>query len=170
MRCACNCMPEEGVRALKPAGSQAAGRRPDIVLLSSLFVSQGVTKIRPHGQRSRWCAADIVPADAADRRGPRVAGLRELCLTTSGLCASHRKSRAHGRGRARRASTCSLDTLDPVAVPAYDAPRRVRRPCRKSIDCILELKRAGAAIGFKYQLRTSCAWRQRRRRLCRSSR
>ncbi|KAJ5162019.1 hypothetical protein N7492_007411 [Penicillium capsulatum] len=79
------CMPEEGIELSPPARLLTS---PEIVYLSSLFVSQGVTKIRLTGGEPT-VRKDIVPL-MQDIGRLRRNGLRELCLTTNGI-SLHRK-------------------------------------------------------------------------------
>jgi len=135
------CMPEEGV-ALSPPRTQLT--TPEVVLLSSLFVSQGVTKIRLTGGEPT-VRPDIVPLmrQVGDlRRG----GLRELCLTTNGL-ALHRKLEAMVEAGLTGVNL-SLDTLDPHRfrlVTRRDGLAAVLR----SLDRLVELNRAGAGVKVK---------------------
>lgn len=79
------CMPEEGID-LSPSAKLLTS--PEILYLSSLFVSQGVTKIRLTGGEPT-VRKDIVPL-MQDIGKLRQNGLRELCLTTNGI-SLHRK-------------------------------------------------------------------------------
>lgn len=74
------CMPEEGV-PLSP--DRELLTTPEIVLLSSVFVSQGVTKIRLTGGEPT-VRKDIVPL-MQQLGALRPHGLREICLTTNGI-------------------------------------------------------------------------------------
>ncbi len=135
------CMPEEGV-PLSPARDLLT--TAEIVLLASLFVSQGVTKIRLTGGEPT-VRRDIVPL--MQQIGTlRTSGLRELCLTTNGI-ALHRKLESMVEAGLTGVNL-SLDTLDP-----YQFQVMTRRngfdAVRKSMDRILELNRAGAGIRFK---------------------
>ncbi|EED21429.1 molybdopterin cofactor biosynthetic protein [Talaromyces stipitatus ATCC 10500] len=100
------CMPEEGVPLSPPAHLLTT---PEIVYLSSLFVSQGVTKIRLTGGEPT-VRKDIVPMmqSIGDLRKD---GLRELCLTTNGI-SLHRKLDAMTEAGLTGVNL-SLDTLDP---------------------------------------------------------
>ncbi|KAG7131770.1 Molybdenum cofactor biosynthesis protein 1 like [Verticillium longisporum] len=77
------CMPEEGV-PLSP--SRDILTTPEIVMLSSVFVNQGVTKIRLTGGEPT-VRRDIVPL-MRQLGALRPHGLQELCLTTNGLSRS----------------------------------------------------------------------------------
>lgn len=135
------CMPEEGV-PLSPTRELLT--TPEIVLLSSLFVSQGVTKIRLTGGEPT-VRRDIVPL-MQQIGALRSHGLRELCLTTNGL-SLHRKLDAMVEA-GLTAVNLSLDTLDPWQFQLMT--RRAGFPAvRKSIDRILEMNRAGANIKLK---------------------
>uniref|UniRef100_A0A093UVT7 GTP 3',8-cyclase n=1 Tax=Talaromyces marneffei PM1 TaxID=1077442 RepID=A0A093UVT7_TALMA len=100
------CMPEEGVPLSPPAHLLTT---PEIVYLSSLFVSQGVTKIRLTGGEPT-VRKDLVPMMQAigDLRKD---GLKELCLTTNGI-SLHRKLDAMAEAGLTGVNL-SLDTLDP---------------------------------------------------------
>lgn len=135
------CMPEEGVPLSPPRELLTT---PEIVLLSSLFVSQGVTKIRLTGGEPT-VRRDIIPL-MQQIGSLRAHGLRELCLTTNGLTL-HRKLDAMVEA-GLTAVNLSLDTLDPWQFQLMTR-RAGFSAVQKSIDRILELKRAGAAIKFK---------------------
>ena len=135
------CMPEEGI-PLSP--SRELLTTPEIVLLSSLFVSQGVTKIRLTGGEPT-VRRDIVPL-MQQIGALRPHGLRELCLTTNGL-SLHRKLDAMVDAGLTGVNL-SLDTLDPWQFQLMTR-RAGFSAVRKSIDRILEMNRAGAGIKFK---------------------
>jgi GTP 3',8-cyclase len=99
-------MPEEGVPLSPPAHLLTT---PEIVYLSSLFVSQGVTKIRLTGGEPT-VRKDIVPL-MQSIGNLRQDGLRELCLTTNGI-SLHRKLDAMAEAGLTGVNL-SLDTLDP---------------------------------------------------------
>ncbi|KAK4204465.1 hypothetical protein QBC40DRAFT_164670 [Triangularia verruculosa] len=135
------CMPEEGV-PLSPQRELLT--TPEIVLLSSLFVSQGVTKIRLTGGEPT-VRRDIVPL-MQQIGALRAHGLRQLCLTTNGL-SLHRKLDAMVEAGLTGVNL-SLDTLD-----QWQYQLMTRRAgfsaVQKTIDRIFELNRAGAGIKFK---------------------
>jgi GTP 3',8-cyclase len=135
------CMPEEGV-PLSPNAELLT--TPEIVLLSSLFVSQGVTKIRLTGGEPT-VRRDILPL-MHQIGALRSNGLKELCLTTNGI-SLHRKLDAMVEAGLTGVNL-SLDTLDP-----YQFQIMTRRmgfeAVKKSIDRILELNRLGAGIKLK---------------------
>ena len=135
------CMPEEGVPLSPPKELLTT---PEIVMLSSLFVSQGVSKIRLTGGEPT-VRRDIVPL-MQQIGALRAHGLRELCLTTNGL-ALHRKLEPMVEA-GLTGINLSLDTLDP-----WQFQLMTRRDgfsaVQKSIDRIFELNRAGAGIKFK---------------------
>lgn len=135
------CMPEEGVPLSPPRELLTT---PEIVMLSSLFVSQGVTKIRLTGGEPT-VRRDIVPL-MRQIGALRAHGLRELCLTTNGL-SLHRKLDAMVEAGLTGVNL-SLDTLDPWQFQLMTR-RAGFAAVQKSIDRIFELKRAGAAIRFK---------------------
>ena len=135
------CMPEEGIE-LSP--SHKLLTTPEIVLLSSLFVSQGVTKIRLTGGEPT-VRRDIVPL-MQQIGALRQHGLRELCLTTNGL-SLHRKLEPMVEAGLTGVNL-SLDTLDPWQFQIMTR-RNGFAAVQKSIDRILELNRAGAGVKFK---------------------
>lgn len=134
-------MPEEGV-TLSPSPHLLT--TPEIVYLSALFVSQGVTKIRLTGGEPT-VRKDIVPLMQQIgllRRG----GLRELCLTTNGI-SLHRKLDAMAEAGLTGVNL-SLDTLDPFQFQIMTR-RKGFDAVMKSIDRILEMNRMGARIKLK---------------------
>ncbi|KAJ9158401.1 Molybdenum cofactor biosynthesis prote [Coniochaeta hoffmannii] len=135
------CMPEEGIE-LSP--SHKLLTTPEIVLLSSLFVSQGVTKIRLTGGEPT-VRRDIVPL-MQQIGALRPHGLRQLCLTTNGL-SLHRKLEPMVEAGLTGVNL-SLDTLDPWQFQIMTR-RNGFAAVQKSIDRIFELNRAGAGIKFK---------------------
>ena len=135
------CMPEDGVPLSPPRELLTT---PEIVLLSSLFVSQGVTKIRLTGGEPT-VRKDILPL-MQQVGALRDQGLRELCLTTNGL-ALHRK--LEGMVEAGLTGVnLSLDTLDPHQFQVMTR-RNGFAAVQKSIHRIFELNKAGAGIKFK---------------------
>ncbi|KAK0623570.1 hypothetical protein B0T14DRAFT_564912 [Immersiella caudata] len=135
------CMPEEGI-SLSP--NRELLTTPEIVLLSTLFVAQGVTKIRLTGGEPT-VRHDIVPL--MQQIGHlRAHGLRELCLTTNGL-SLHRKLDAMVEAGLTGVNL-SLDTLDPWQFQIMTR-RNGFSAVRKSIDRILEMNRAGAGVKLK---------------------
>ncbi|PLB44631.1 molybdenum cofactor biosynthesis pathway protein [Aspergillus steynii IBT 23096] len=135
------CMPEEGVQLSPPARLLTS---PEIVYLSSLFVSQGVTKIRLTGGEPT-VRKDIVPLmqSIGDLRRN---GLRELCLTTNGI-SLHRKLEPMVEAGLTGVNL-SLDTLDPFQFQLMTR-RKGLDAVMKSIDKILELNKSGAGIKLK---------------------
>lgn len=139
------CMPEEGV-PLSP--DRELLTTPEVVLLSSVFVSQGVTKIRLTGGEPT-VRRDIVPL--MRRIGDlRPHGLRELCLTTNGI-ALHRKLDPMVEAGLTGVNL-SLDTLDPNLyriMTRRDGLEAVKR----SIARILEINDRG---GPQVKLKINC--------------
>ncbi|KAL5375825.1 hypothetical protein DPSP01_010930 [Paraphaeosphaeria sporulosa] len=135
------CMPEEGVPLSPPAHMLTT---PEIFYLSSLFVSQGVTKIRLTGGEPT-VRRDIVPL-MQSIGSLRSQGLRELALTTNGI-SLHRKLDAMVEAGLTGVNL-SLDTLDPFQFQimtrrnGFDAVMR-------SIERILEMNKLGANIKLK---------------------
>lgn len=135
------CMPEEGV-PLSPQRELLT--TPEIVMLSSVFVAQGVNKIRLTGGEPT-VRKDILPL-MQQIGALRSHGLRELCLTTNGL-ALHRK--LDGMVEAGLTGVnLSLDTLDPWQFQIMTR-RKGFDAVMKSIDKVLELNRHGAGIKLK---------------------
>ncbi|EAW07215.1 molybdopterin cofactor biosynthetic protein [Aspergillus clavatus NRRL 1] len=135
------CMPEEGIPLSAPARLLTS---PEIVYLSSLFVSQGVTKIRLTGGEPT-VRKDIVPlmqSIGALRRN----GLRELCLTTNGI-SLHRKLEPMVEAGLTGVNL-SLDTLDPFQFQIMTR-RKGFEAVMRSVERILALNKAGAGIKLK---------------------
>ena len=135
------CMPEEGVPLSPPAHLLTT---PEITYLSSLFVSQGVTKIRLTGGEPT-IRSDILPL--MHKIGElRRNGLRELCLTTNGI-SLHRKLDSMVEAGLTGVNL-SLDTLDPFQFQIMTR-RKGFEAVMKSFDRILEMNRLGAGIKLK---------------------
>lgn len=135
------CMPEEGV-PLSP--SRELLTTPEIVMLSSVFVSQGVNKIRLTGGEPT-IRKDILPL-MQQIGALRPHGLRELCLTTNGI-ALHRK--LEGMVEAGLTGVnLSLDTLDPWQFQIMTR-RKGFDAVMKSIERVFELNKHGAGIKLK---------------------
>lgn len=117
---------------------------PEIVYLSSLFVSQGVSKIRLTGGEPT-VRKDIVPLmqSIGDLRRD---GLRELCLTTNGI-SLHRKLDPMVEA-GLTGINLSLDTLDPFQYQIMTR-RKGLDAVLKSIDRVLEMNKMGAGIKLK---------------------
>ncbi|KAF7592283.1 hypothetical protein BBP40_000414 [Aspergillus hancockii] len=135
------CMPEEGVELSPPTRLLTS---PEIVYLSSLFVSQGVTKIRLTGGEPT-VRKDIVPLMQSIGHLRRN-GLRELCLTTNGI-SLHRKLEPMVEA-GLTGINLSLDTLDPFQFQIMTR-RKGFDAVMKSIDKILSLNKLGAGIKLK---------------------
>ncbi|KAJ5994839.1 hypothetical protein N7481_001816 [Penicillium waksmanii] len=135
------CMPEEGIE-LSPQPRLLTS--PEILYLSSLFVSQGVTKIRLTGGEPT-VRKDIVPL-MQDIGKLRRDGLRELCLTTNGI-SLHRKLDPMVEAGLTGVNL-SLDTLDPFQYQIMTR-RKGFDAVMKSIDRILEMNKVGAGIKLK---------------------
>lgn len=134
-------MPEEGV-PLSP--NRELLTTPEIVLLSSVFVSQGVTKIRLTGGEPT-VRRDILPL--MQQIGElRRHGLKEICITTNGI-SLHRKLDSMIESGLTGVNL-SLDTLDPWQFQIMTR-RKGFEAVQKSIDRILELNRLGAGIKLK---------------------
>ena len=134
-------MPEEGV-PLSPHSNLLT--TPEISYLSSLFVSQGVTKIRLTGGEPT-IRKDILPlmhSIGSLRRN----GLRQLCITTNGI-ALHRKLDSMAEAGLTGVNL-SLDTLDPFQFQIMTR-RKGFDTVMKSIERILEMNKLGAGIKLK---------------------
>ncbi|KAH9898907.1 hypothetical protein F4778DRAFT_176043 [Xylariomycetidae sp. FL2044] len=135
------CMPEEGV-PLSPQRELLT--TPEIIMLSSVFVAQGVNKIRLTGGEPT-IRRDILPL-MQQIGALRPHGLKELCLTTNGL-ALHRK--LEGMVEAGLTGVnLSLDTLNPWQFQIMTR-RKGFDAVMKSIDRVLELNKHGAGIKLK---------------------
>jgi len=134
-------MPEEGV-PLSPQSHLLT--TPEIYYLSSLFVNQGVTKIRLTGGEPT-VRRDIVPLMQAIG-SLRPQGLRELAITTNGI-SLHRKLDAMVEAGLTGVNL-SLDTLDPFQFQIMTR-RKGFDAVMRSIDRILEMKKLGANIKLK---------------------
>lgn len=131
----------EGVPLSPPAHLLTS---PEILYLSSLFVSQGVTKIRLTGGEPT-VRRDIVPLMQSIGT-LRSNGLRELALTTNGI-SLHRKLDSMVEA-GLTGINLSLDTLDPFQFQIMTR-RKGFDAVMKSIDRILEMKRLGANLKLK---------------------
>ncbi|KAG5930599.1 hypothetical protein E4U53_002204 [Claviceps sorghi] len=135
------CMPAEGV-PLSP--NRELLTTPEIIMLSSIFVSQGVSKIRLTGGEPT-VRRDIVPL-MQQIGALRVRGLKELCITTNGISLRRKLDSMVEAGLT--GINLSLDTLDPwqfqimTRRTGFDA-------VRGSIDRILEMNKLGAGIKLK---------------------
>ena len=135
------CMPEEGVPQSPPSHLLTT---PEIYLLSSAFVSQGVTKIRLTGGEPT-IRRDILPM-MHQIGSLRSKGLRELCLTTNGI-SLHRKLDSMVEAGLTGVNL-SLDTLDPWQFQIMTR-RKGFEAVMKSIERILEMNKLGAGIKLK---------------------
>jgi cyclic pyranopterin phosphate synthase len=135
------CMPEEGVPQSPPPDLLTT---PEIYLLSSIFVSQGVTKIRLTGGEPT-VRRDILPL-MHQIGSLRSQGLRELCLTTNGISLFRKLDSMVEAGLT--GVNLSLDTLDPFQFQIMTR-RKGFDAVMKSIDRILEMNKLGAGIKLK---------------------
>jgi GTP 3',8-cyclase len=134
-------MPEEGV-PLSPQSHLLT--TPEIVHLSSIFVDQGVNKIRLTGGEPT-VRRDIV--DLMRQIGQlRSNGLKELCITTNGI-SLHRKLDSMAESGLTGVNL-SLDTLDPYQYTIMTR-RNGHDAVMKSINRILEMNKLGAGIKLK---------------------
>ncbi|KAK4997739.1 hypothetical protein LTR66_002904 [Elasticomyces elasticus] len=135
------CMPEEGV-PLSPQSHLLTST--EIYYLSSLFVSQGVTKIRLTGGEPT-VRKDIVPL-MQSIGSLRKNGLRELALTTNGISLHRKLDKMVEAGLT--GVNISLDTLDPFQFQIM-THRKGFDAVMKSIDRVLEMNKLGAGIKLK---------------------
>ncbi|KAK4083519.1 uncharacterized protein Triagg1_1181 [Trichoderma aggressivum f. europaeum] len=135
------CMPEEGV-PLSPDRNLLTS--PEIIMLSSVFVSQGVSKIRLTGGEPT-VRRDILPL-MHQLGALRPYGLRELCITTNGI-SLHRKLDSMIESGLTGVNL-SLDTLDPWQFQIMTR-RKGFDAVQKSIDRVLEMNSLGAGVKLK---------------------
>lgn len=135
------CMPEEGV-PLSP--NRELLTTPEIIMLSSVFVSQGVSKIRLTGGEPT-VRRDILPL-MHEIGNLRRHGLKELCLTTNGI-SLHRKLDSMIES-GLTGINLSLDTLDPWQYQIMTR-RKGFDAVQRSIDRVFELNKLGAGIKLK---------------------
>jgi GTP 3',8-cyclase len=135
------CMPEEGIQ-LSPSTHLLT--TPEIVHLSSVFVDQGVNKIRLTGGEPtvRKDIVSLVQQIGKLRRN----GLKELCITTNGI-SLHRKLDSMVES-GLTAVNLSLDTLDPYQFTLMTR-RNGHEAVMKSINRILDMNKTGAGIKLK---------------------
>ncbi|TQS36625.1 hypothetical protein Golomagni_02918 [Golovinomyces magnicellulatus] len=135
------CMPEEGV-PLSPPPTQLTST--EIYLLSYIFVSQGVTKIRLTGGEPT-IREDIL--SLVNRLGSlRPHGLQELCLTTNGISLHRKLDSLVSAGLT--GINISLDTLDPLQFQIITR-RNGLEAVQRSIARVIEIKNLGASIRLK---------------------
>ncbi|KAI9726501.1 MAG: hypothetical protein M1828_001323 [Chrysothrix sp. TS-e1954] len=135
------CMPPEGV-PLSPKKHLLTPQ--EIMYLSSLFVSQGVTKIRLTGGEPT-VHPQIMPM-LRDIGSLRRNGLQELALTTNGLTLTRKLDAMVEAGVT--GINLSLDTLDPFQFQVMTR-RQGFEQVMKSIDRILDMRRAGVPLKLK---------------------
>lgn len=134
-------MPEEGVPQSPPANLLTT---PEIYLLSQIFVSEGVTKIRLTGGEPT-VRKDILPL-MHQIGSLRSQGLREICLTTNGI-ALHRKLDSMVEA-GLTGINLSLDTLDPWQFQIMTR-RKGFDAVMRAMNRILEMNKVGAGIKLK---------------------
>lgn len=135
------CMPADGVQ-LSP--SKELLTAPEIMYLSRLFVSQGITKIRLTGGEPTVHPQILsILRQLGDLRKN---GLKDLAITTNGLTLSRKLDSMLESGVT--AINLSLDTLDPFQFQIMTRRQGYER-VMDSIDRILEAKRLGAAVKLK---------------------
>lgn len=131
----------EGVRLSPPSHLLTS---PEIFHLSSLFVSQGVRKIRLTGGEPT-VRPDIVPL-MRSIGSLRSQGLRELALTTNGISLHRKLDDMLDAGLT--GVNLSLDTLDPRQFQLMTR-RQGFEAVIKSMERVLEMNRRGAGIRLK---------------------
>lgn len=134
-------MPAEGV-PLSP--KQHLLTPPEISYLASLFVSQGVTKIRLTGGEPT-IHPQILPI-LRDLGSLRRSGLRDIGITTNGITLVRKLDAMVDAGVT--AINLSLDTTDPFQFEIMTR-RKGFEQVMKSIDRVLDMKRAGANLKLK---------------------
>lgn len=117
---------------------------PEIIMLSSIFISQGVNKIRLTGGEPT-VRRDILPL-MHQLGALRPYGLKQLCITTNGI-SLHRKLDSMIESGLTGVNL-SLDTLDPWQFQIMTR-RKGFDAVQKSIDRVLELNKLGAGIKLK---------------------
>ncbi|KAG9543564.1 molybdenum cofactor biosynthesis prote, partial [Aureobasidium melanogenum] len=117
---------------------------PEIVYLSELFVSQGVTKIRLTGGEPT-VRPDILPL-MQQIGSLKSKGLRELALTTNGISLHRKLDKMVEAGLT--GVNISLDTLDPFQFQILTR-RKGYDAVMKSIDRVLEMNKSGAGVKLK---------------------
>ena len=135
------CMPEEGV-SLSPTATQLT--TPEILLLSSLFVSQGVNKIRLTGGEPT-VRKDIAPL-MQSLGSLRSQGLKELCITSNGLALRSKLDPMVEAGLT--GLNLSLDTLDPGLFQIMTRRKGFEKVIA-TLDRVLEMNKLGAGIKLK---------------------
>ena len=135
------CMPEEGV-PLSPSATQLT--TPEILMLSSLFVSQGVNKIRLTGGEPT-VRKDIVPL--MQKLGDlRAQGLKELCITSNGVALRSKLDAMVEAGLT--GLNLSLDTLEPGLFQIMTR-RKGFEKVMATLERVLEMNKLGAGIKLK---------------------
>ena len=140
LRCS-YCMPEEGVQ-LSPNATQLTS--PEILLLSQLFVSQGVNKIRLTGGEPT-VRKDIVPL-MQSLGNLRSQGLKELCITSNGVALRSKLDSMVEAGLT--GLNLSLDTLEPGLFQIMTR-RRGFEKVMATLERVLEMNKVGAGIKLK---------------------
>ncbi|KAL4891112.1 hypothetical protein BDV59DRAFT_183229 [Aspergillus ambiguus] len=135
------CMPETGV-ALSPPPHLLT--TPEIIYLSSLFVSQGVTKIRITGGEPTVRPDFLSLMQEIGKL--RQNGLRELCLTSNGLTLGPKLDSLVEAGLT--GVNISLDTLDPFQFQIMTRRKGFER-VRNCIQQIVDMNHAGANVKLK---------------------
>ncbi|KAI5291413.1 hypothetical protein KEM54_004858 [Ascosphaera aggregata] len=134
-------MPEEGVQLSPPEHLLTT---PEIVYLASLFVSQGVTKIRLTGGEPTVRKDFVSLVQQVGRL--RDHGLKELCITSNGIALGRKMHDLYEAGLT--GVNLSLDTLDPAAYQIMTRRNGLDK-VMGTVNTILDMKRAGAAIILK---------------------
>ena len=134
-------MPADGI-PLSPSATQLT--TPEILLLSSLFVDQGVSKIRLTGGEPT-VRRDIVPL-MQELGKLRSGGLQELCITTNGLALRSKLDKMVEAGLT--GVNLSLDTLEPGLFEIMTRRKGFEKVVG-SMERILEMNKLGAGVKLK---------------------
>ncbi|KAI9673744.1 MAG: hypothetical protein M1829_003981 [Trizodia sp. TS-e1964] len=134
-------MPEEGVQLSPPSHLLTT---PEIFHLSSVFVAEGVKKIRLTGGEPT-VRPDIIPL-MQSVGSLRSEGLQELCLTTNGISLHRKLDKMVEAGLT--GVNLSIDTLDPFQYQIMTR-RKGFEAVMNSINRILEMNRLGAGLKLK---------------------
>ncbi|KAL9039525.1 MAG: hypothetical protein Q9214_004839, partial [Letrouitia sp. 1 TL-2023] len=135
------CMPALGVPLSPPSHLLTT---PEIVYLSSLFVSEGVNKIRLTGGEPT-VRSDILPL-MRSIGSLKPQGLKELCITSNGLALRTKLDAMLEAGLT--GVNLSLDTLEPARFEMLTR-RRGWEKIWRCFERLVEVNRLGAGIKVK---------------------
>lgn len=117
---------------------------PEIVHLASLFVQEGVSKIRLTGGEPT-VRRDIIPL-MQQLNSLRPAGLKELCITSNGIALERKLDAMVEAGLT--GLNLSLDTLDPFLFTIITR-RNGFEAVQRCISRVLQMNKAGAGLKLK---------------------